>query len=186
MWLGVWHACGASLISSLIWRCAWYVAKPDQDHTVKLFPCIHWQLTCCASPGRTSEESSWFMALSFEVSRLHLPLKIVALATDSLTSTCSFSQVYYRKSIWPRKSSQTTLWVARVVKGHHMPHTYLFAIWVTVMHLSMSSPTYHTPGICGDWVGLNTFGSRLPRTSGRVTSQILVKYCVMQAIRLAH
>ena len=26
-----------------------------------------------------------------------------------------------------------------------------------LMHLSMSSPTYHTPGICGDWVGIRHF-----------------------------
>ena len=34
--------------------------------------------------------------------------------------------------------------------------------------------------------GLDTFGSRLPHTSGRATSQILDEYCVMQAIRVAY
>ena len=38
----------------------------------------------------------------------------------------------------------------------------------------------------GDMWGLDTFGSRLPRTSGRATSQILVEYCVIQAIRVAY
>ena len=33
---------------------------------------------------------------------------------------------------------------------------------------------------------LDTFGSRLPRTSGRATSQILVEYHVIQAIRVAY
>ena len=55
------------------------------------------------------------------------------------------------------------------------------------MHLSMSSPTYHTPGgYVGIGWGLDTFDSCLPRTLGRATSQILVEYYVMQAIRVAH
>ena len=47
------------------------------------------------------------------------------------------------------------------------------------MHLSMSSSTYHTPGVRGDWAGISS------HTSGQ-TSQILVEYCVMQAIRVAY
>ena len=52
----------------------------------------------------------------------------------------------------------------------------------------MSSPTYcATPrGYVGIGWGLDTFGSHLPRTSGQATSQILVEYYVMQAVRVAY
>ena len=40
--------------------------------------------------------------------------------------------------------------------------------------------------MCGDKVGIRRFGSRLPHTSGQATSQTLVKYCVIQAVRAVY
>ena len=59
--------------------------------------------------------------------------------------------------------------------------------WHKVMHimyLSMSCPTYHTPGICGARVGIDLTISVVvfpaPRAAGAM-SQILVEFCAIQA-----
>ena len=58
-----------------------------------------------------------------------------------------------------------------------------------IMYLSMSCPTYHTPGICGARVGIDltilVVVFPTPWAAG-VMSQILVEFCTIQATRVVY
>ena len=70
----------------------------------------------------------------------------------------------------------------------NQPLQYSLKLLATHLAKFLDQPHLATTlrGYVGIGWGLDTFGSLLPRTLGRAMSQILVEYCVMQAIRVAY